>query len=223
MPVFLKDGRSVLFVHIPKTGGTSLEKLFTRSGWAMEGRVTPNTDADLYRRLRCSPQHFHLALLEQVFRLDRFDLVFLVTRDPVARFRSEYVMRNASPHFQPPSKQPDGSISTEPGPVSQFWDWAMARYDLDPYTLDNHLRPQSEFLVPGAEVYRMEDGLDAVAADLNGRFDLGLEGDLPHALRSRRLAGVRSSNVAVSPALLERIGEFYRSDYERLGYALSAG
>ena len=33
MPVFRQDGRAVLFVHVPKAGGSSLERLFAKSGW----------------------------------------------------------------------------------------------------------------------------------------------------------------------------------------------
>ena len=33
MPVFRQDGRAVLFVHVPKAGGSTLERLFAKSGW----------------------------------------------------------------------------------------------------------------------------------------------------------------------------------------------
>jgi hypothetical protein len=31
--VFRRDDKRVLFVHVPKTGGTSVEELFRRRGW----------------------------------------------------------------------------------------------------------------------------------------------------------------------------------------------
>lgn len=210
MPVFLKDGRAVLFAHVPKTGGTSLERLFGKSGWTMHLRASRRSDPDTFDLIRCSPQHYHATLLGELLHLDRFDARFLVVRDPIARFRSEYVMRH-------------GANARNAAPqVLSWWRWARARYDEDPFVHDNHLRPQTEFLLPDAEVYRLEDGLERVVADLNARFDLGLEGRLPRASHSRRV-GVSSDDVEVSPVLAAELADFYRADFERFGYPRPTG
>jgi hypothetical protein len=58
VPVMIKDGRSVLFIHIPKTGGTSVERLFKKSGWEQH---LPEMIADLNTRfdlgLRTTVKH----------------------------------------------------------------------------------------------------------------------------------------------------------------------
>ncbi len=206
MPIFARDGRTVLFVHVPKTGGTSVERLFVRSGWEMTHRATARTDPATFHTMRCSPQHYHGAMLEQMFRVDRFDAVFLITRDPVPRFRSEYVMRNA--------KDP----RTDAASVEQWAEAMLDRYAADPFVLDNHLRPQADYLVEGATVYRLEDGLEAMVADLNARHGLELRTKVPRSLHSNKRAGISSSEVEVSPALTARLAELYRVDYERFGY-----
>ncbi|WP_182525555.1 sulfotransferase family 2 domain-containing protein [Nocardioides dongkuii] len=208
MPIFLRDGRAVLFVHVPKTGGTTIERLFTRSGWKMRYRATARTQPEVFPFLRCSPQHYHAAVLEEMFVPERFETTFLLTRDPVARFRSEYVMRN--------TRDP----RTDAASVEQWADRALDRYRDDAYAFDNHLRPQSEFRVRGAEVYRLEDGMEAVVADLNERFGLGLDSEIPHSFHSAQRAGVASADVEVSPALTARLTDFYRTDYEAFGYPM---
>src|SRR6476661_3118822 len=90
----LKNDRAVLFVHVPKTGGSTIEKLFTESGWAMRWQATRDSAPRLFAHLRVSPQHYHGALLQELVKPSSFDLTFLVVRDPVARFRSEFAMRN---------------------------------------------------------------------------------------------------------------------------------
>ncbi|MFI2103371.1 sulfotransferase family 2 domain-containing protein [Isoptericola sp. NPDC019693] len=206
MPVFTRGERNVLFIHVPKTGGSAIEKHFVAAGWEMsyhDGRM-PKGYPNYLRR--CTPQHMHGALLKEIFRLRRFDAVFAVVRDPVARFRSEYVMRH---------KQ---ELTTSADAVEA---WALERFEkfaVNPYVHDNHIRPQVEFLVKRALVYRMEDGLDAAVGDLNERFDLGLPAEVARVRTSERTRGISSSDVEVSASLERRLEEFYGDDFRRFGY-----
>ena len=42
MPFFTKDDLKVYFVHIPKTGGSSVRKIFTDNNWKMHGAHNQN-------------------------------------------------------------------------------------------------------------------------------------------------------------------------------------
>ena len=206
MPIYFKDQRAVLFVHVPKTGGTTIETLFRRAGWAQRLRETRETNPRLMDVRRCSPQHYHAAVLQELFDPGRFDAVFLMVREPLARFRSEYIMR----HVRDPR--------SDAASVDAWATRLLARRREDPYVLDNHLRPQHEFVLPGAEVYRLETGIEAIVADLNARFDLGLATQVPLIQSSARRAGVPSSQVQLSDELLRELGELYAEDFGRFGY-----
>ena len=208
MPVMIKDERAVLFIHVPKTGGSTIERLFTDSGWQMHFRGTRKTEPDLFRFYRCSPQHHHAALLRELFAIGRFELSAAIVRDPIARFRSEFAMRN--------SELEHGDAAS----VSAWTDRVLARYERNPYALDNHLRPQTEFLLPGTATYRLEDGLEAMVSDLNERYDLGLTAEISHRLRSGK-KGLPSSKVDVPDEVVARLHEFYAADFEQLGYPAS--
>lgn len=206
MPVFTRDGRNVLFVHIPKTGGSAVERHFVDAGWAMtyhDGRMA--RDKPNYLRT-CTPQHMHGALLEETFRLKRFDAIFAVVRDPVARFRSEYVMRHKT------------DLSTNAATVEAWAEESFSRFEKNPFVHDNHIRPQVEFLVPRIRVYRLEDGLDAALADLDERYDLGVPTEVARVRTSEKTRGISSRDVEVSATLDERIRTFYAADVERFGY-----
>lgn len=207
MPMFIKDKRYVLFLHVPKTGGTSIERLFQASGWKVhlrDGRTGPGT-ANFARR--CSSQHMQAALLQEILDLKRFELVFMVVRDPIARFRSEYAMR---------LRDPEGVAETA---VDAWAEKMFRRYRRNPYVLDNHLRPQADFLLPGSRVHRLEDGLEPMVRSLDEEFGLGLEGELGREQHSQDRVGVSSRDVRISDALEARLRETYAADFSEFGYA----
>lgn len=209
MPVMVKDGRSVLFVHIPKTGGSTVEQLFTSAGWTTHLRETRKTDPAFFGLYRCSPQHLHAAVLRDLFKVSQFDLILSTVRDPVARFRSEFAHRHSGKLE---------AADADPDTVAAWAERVFARWAKNPYALDNHLRPQTEFLFPQSEIYRLEDGMEAMVADISARFDLDLSTEIPHRLRSEK-RGLPSSAVQVSPELRTRLHEFYAADYSALAYS----
>ena len=204
MPIFMKDQHRVLFVHVPKTGGTSVEQVFQRAGYrtfykdGSAGRHTINAVR------RNTPQHLHAAPLRELFTLSRFDVVFMLVREPLARFRSEYAMRMA-----------EGG-QTDAESVGRWADDVLGQYAENPHVLDNHLRPQSEFYLPGSLVYRLEDGIAPVIRDLNQRLGLGLGPQAPRAMAAK---GIASDDVKVSPELRQRLHAMYHADFERFGYS----
>ncbi|TGN66234.1 hypothetical protein EXE59_21460 [Nocardioides eburneiflavus] len=206
MPVLLKAGIAALFVHVPKTGGTSIERFFVQNGWSLDWRDGVAGEGTLNSYLKCSPQHVEARRLAELFRLEKFDLVFSTVREPIARFRSEYCMRNAA------------DLRTDPDSVDAWGESALAAYAADGFVFDNHLRPQHEFIVPGASVYRLEAGLQSMVEDLNARFDLGLTGDLPRASDREMENGVSSRDVVVSDRLEKRLRDLYARDFHDFEY-----
>ena len=151
MPLFQRDEKSLLYVHVPKTGGTAIEAFFQRNGFAAD-LLDTGGPGSFNRVRRCPPQHMEARLLEQVLRPGRCDYVFMTVRDPLARIVSEYRMR---------------ARGTPKIPKLPVWfDRAVARLADDPYAFENHLRPQAEFRLKDAEVFRQEDGLDRIVDKL---------------------------------------------------------
>ncbi len=212
MPIFRKDGRNILFIHVPKAGGTSVELVFKQSGYQrvyLDGKVGPHA---INHVRRCTPQHMHAAMLEMNFRLDRFDAIFMVVREPIARLRSEYLWRNR-----------DNSPSTDGAAVQKWAKATFKRYAADPFLFDNHIRPQAEFKLAGAQVYRLEEGMPAILADVDERWALGLNQEIPRARHGKEVVGHASHDVEVSPSLRRLATEFYRQDFAEFGYPLAGG
>lgn len=195
MPVIRISDKQVLFIHVPKTGGSSIEARLTELGPVQLGAQNARNG------FPCSPQHFHNTLLEQLFGAEDFDWAFMIVRHPVSRMVSQY-------RFEIHKRR-------LPRPAPPFTRWLsetlLARRD-NPYLRDNHMRPQHEFEAFGAEVFRFEDGLDAPLVAFGRAVGVAVEGVLHWRKRSAAMP------VAPSDADVALIRRAYAEDFERYGY-----
>ncbi|WP_084130467.1 sulfotransferase family 2 domain-containing protein [Demequina sp. NBRC 110055] len=210
MPIFRRDGVSILFVHIPKTGGSSVDDAFRDAGWSVALHDGGGGRDSLNRLRRCSPQHQHAAILESTLHVDRFDAIFTYVREPTRRVVSEYVWRARK------AAQPDVS-----GTAVEAWVRdSFAKVATNPYWFDNHLRRQHEFLVPGTHTFRFEDGIETGLARLAAATGLDIPLSAPHRLKGSAMTGIDATDVVLTDAARDMVIDFYRSDYERLGYPI---
>ena len=157
MPIFRAGEKLVYYAHVPKCGGSAV-------GWYLDERFGPLAFTDrrhtaqpaAARWSRTSPQHIDRGSLARLFPQGFFDAVFTIVRHPVARIVSAY-------HFQ---LEVEASIPQDTG----FSDWLAdleEQLEEDPFAFDNHVRPMSDIVPEGAQVFHMEHGLDALV----GWFD----------------------------------------------------
>lgn len=199
MPFVEAQGRRVLFVHIPKTGGTSIEEAMEAVGpLRLCARAIP-------KALKVPPEHLTYPDLESLLGDDYFDYAFTVVRDPYARLESEYRMR---------------SILSSQGlwgamPRFSIWlDNALETVRRDRSHLANHFRPQVDFLGKAVKAFRYEDSLEAAVSEVGRATGLSLR--LPGV---RRLDGASFAGVIRWQAHdVQRVNDFYRDDFETLGY-----
>ncbi len=202
MPIFFKAGRAIFFAHIPKTGGSTIEWKFMKSDYELS--YLDMDAAGLNRFRLCSPQHMDASQYARIFDLSKFDFMFAVVREPISRLKSEMAMRLQT-DFQNDTAENDQWVLD-----------GFKRYETNGYVYDNHLRPQSEFIIPGVEVFRFEDGFDTIFSSLEGKHPgLSIVPDNAH-IRSRiERSGFSSSDVKLSDDVIKRVKDFYIADYER--------
>ena len=198
MPAYRFKEKTILFIHIPKSGGTSLKN------WL--GDHAPQS---LYLNQKMEvlplvPQHFHSEILNALFAPGFFDYSFCVTRNPYARALSEYNYRISIPRLR---------NRVLPKPSLETWlRRYFNRYQSDHYLLSNHLRPQHEFPIEGTEVFRLEDGLQPLREKLCELTGIPMSEEIRHDNRSKKTR----SNLTEANA--ELIHEFYARDFEVFGY-----
>lgn len=195
MPLIRINGRTVFFVHIPKTGGTSMENTLAGVGQIALHRK-PFSDW-------IPPQHWHAEIYSITVPAGFYDMGFLVCRNPYTRLVSEFRHRARKDRVR----------------SAGFDRWAAAildAYSRDPYMLYNHIRPQSEFHAQGIEIHRFEDGLQAAIDRIADFCGLSKPPKMRQDNVSPRLT------VEMSKATAKRIASFYAADFNRFGYEPAA-
>lgn len=216
MPLARIGGTILFFVHIPKTGGTSVEAYLRAKGaLALHG-----TRADWSR---CTPQHIHRELYAEMVPPEFYDHGFAILRDPMARLVSEFRMRAEPirPKFRPlgalrlarnrAAGRPTYGVRV--GARVDYLDfdaWVpriFAAQGRDPFVKDNHIRPQAEFVDPAHRLFRLEDGLDPVFRWIDAQTGTP---PAPGAFHERRSAPLP---VSCAPETAALVREFYAADY----------
>jgi hypothetical protein len=201
MPILRYGEQRVLFIHIPKTGGTAIEFWLRQIG-QLDFFEPASSDG-----FRVSPQHLTMADHLALSPTADWDFAFAVIRNPYDRIRSEYHWRTGIEY------RASGVWPNYSNWVERALRDAVTRH---PTLLDNHIRPQFDFLGETVEVFRYEDGLEEARRAVCKL--LGVESpadELPH-LRVPE----SHSTASLSPRALLAVNRFYAADFEFLGYDL---
>ncbi|MCG3168963.1 MAG: hypothetical protein CALGDGBN_00473 [Pseudomonadales bacterium] len=209
MPVFYDGVRTLFFFHVPKCGGTTVESALRNSGYKMSYFDGGGGRDSVNRVLRCSPQHWQGSLVRAAFKTQCFNLLFMIVRDPLARIKSEFLMRNRGRSHEE---------LTDPLFFSLWLDDAFSRYKKNPFAYDNHLRPQVDFYIHENVIYKFEMGFHSIFEDLSERIDCKVNYDGMRLLESKKNFGISSDEVNVSSYDEGRIRLFYQEDYKLFGY-----
>lgn len=218
MPLYRINDRTVLFLHVPKAGGTSVHRFLSAHGASV-----PDVKAREQTWAPCPPQHFHAALCRQIIPEALPDLVFSVVRHPARRLESEFFYRHLRRgrtrsigfdfRIRPFAAMDDAARSR------YFTRWAtdaLRRHARDPFHLSNHLRPQVEFVDwPGIVTYRLEDGLTAALVDLAARLDLPPPADAPRENVGGSKLGAAEGRLHWPSPLRQQVRKVYAADFAR--------
>lgn len=204
MPIFLSA--NILLIHIPKTGGTSIEnQLYDR-----EQTNNRRTVATFYSENRASGvsynlQHFTWADLKQALgkRINDFKLIFTVVRNPYDRLVSE---------FHSKVKKTDYKSLAE---LQQKFEEFCDQLTQGKYINDNHQTPQFKFLIDDHEKIPPEIVVlhfETLASDFKDLFGYDLQ---YHDYKTNRLTTCFHHYTDRAKNLIRK---FYQRDFELLNY-----
>ncbi len=198
MPIVKAAGKRIFFAHIPKTGGSSLEKyLVDRFGQELAMRWRE----DEKQRGIISPSH-HLSAddLLDVLEFD-LDAYFAVVRNPFKRTISQFKFQTGH----------GNSIPSKFG-FSTWLRIMMRCVEIDKRVYRNHIRTQDEMTPKDSVIFKMEDGFAPVIAWLDEITGTTSDLEVGHHLKSVEIP------VKIHRSDVELIQKFYAVDYEKFGY-----
>ncbi|WP_432472047.1 sulfotransferase family 2 domain-containing protein [Amphritea sp. HPY] len=214
MPIFSKGNKRLFLIHIPKSAGSSVEKVAKRYGWQESFSERGKSLGDL-QYYRSTPQHLHASVLEKIFDFEKFNAVIMVVRNPYVRFKSEYYwqVRQGITRLMP----------------SVWIEDTLCKYSDNKYIYDNHIRPQSEFLLSfeDLQVFKLEDDGVRKAEEVFLNLSpagLSVEGIVQNF--KRNFLGETREKVSIKDEGVEAefyscrsvIYDFYKKDYELFSY-----
>lgn len=200
MPAIQINTKLVLFIHIPKTGGTSVTRWFQGLG-----RVRLHSDGKP-EGLRCTPQHLTWPDIDAMWGCDDFDYAFAIARNPFTRMESEFAMH---------SRLRANSMFGGQLHFSSWLERSLNDTRVNPYLMDNHLRPQWNFVSDRLKLFRFEQGMDRILAQVAADLGIDPPPETPHALGRAKDA---SRDFIWDRADILRMQEHYRLDFQHFGY-----
>jgi hypothetical protein len=191
--------RLVLFIHIPKCAGTSVETMLSRHPSCSGVHCIEMGENNAFNAAAfCSPQHFHSELLQAIFILERFDFIFTIIRDPLSRLLSEHTMRIQRQDI--PEQ-----------PFDEWYRWVRVQRLDDPFVFDNHLRPAFEFILNQCHVFELGDGLSNIWQNVCKL--ISIEPEASQIQRIKPCGGINESPMSVSIETKKLIASDYERDY----------
>jgi len=196
MPISYKH--KFKFIHIPKTGGSSIENIFDL--FHEENLWVPRFTHKI-QECHFAPQHFPHALINH-FKPECVDYFsFAVVRNPFNRIISEYFYINKSFEGKPINNFNEDQFNT-------WLDTNLIKFDID------HKLPQSSFLdVPVDMVLKLEN-IDEDFKKLNEV--LGTNFKMDHTNKST----VNKNKIveSLSKDTKGKIYNIFKKDFENFGY-----
>ena len=200
--IFTKQGIKILFIHIPKTGGTTFTEAMTDLGWEPSFCIRGKSLNEI-SHLKTTPQHYHARILKRIFNLNEFDLKLAIIRNPFERTKSEFYWQNRKRKHHP---EPEAWFRT-----------TKEGYAKNKYIFDNHIRPQTHFIAPETEIFKLEQNgiISAIDRCQNLMKSQTQQSPETHAALEVPSAGksIRKEEVEVQfEKIKEEINDFYQSD-----------
>jgi hypothetical protein len=198
MPIFEIKQNKILFIHIPKTGGSSIKDWLASQTLMYLYNENPNH----HRLLRTSPQHLSIRTIKELFGESIWSWSFAIIRNPYEKMESEFFYR-----------------CRQPNDYQYFSQWLIEylnQYQDDPFILDNHLRPQNYFVDKSVMLFKFEHSIEVVVNEISRKFNL----PVPSNLSQNRVEAAPRKTVIWTQEARKLFNAQYALDFEFFDYEM---
>jgi hypothetical protein len=219
MPVYHRH--RLVHIHIPKTGGTAIERFFHEIGDMARGAEPWLGRARLGGRWY-ELQHLTWQELSSLSGLPLEEYAsFAVVRDPYERMVSDHLWRNAiaAGHPDSPIRSFDSFaafVRSIPPDLDARWTEFIDGADRREANFLIHVRPQHHYVFDDDAKRHVDDLLRFEALDRDLGISLGRHGLVVDGIRRPQQ---RDMSEFYDRELLDRVNAVYARDFDQLGYA----
>ncbi|PMK74235.1 hypothetical protein BCT94_10620 [Vibrio breoganii] len=195
MPITYNEKKElVLFIHIPKTGGTTVENYFNI-------KSVLYSDSSINTFFKTNLQHLSCDQLKSIGVEHLSEKSFMIVRNPLDKIISEYFWYRQRSSYHRLVLNFDAYVK-----------FVFDKYKSDNSYADNHIRPQYMFELESTQVYKFEDGFESILKSIETDFDLKVFGSLKVHNKSKR------KRLNILPSTLESIFNMYETDFYKYNY-----
>ena len=206
MTLLIRDNAYILFLHVPKCGGSSVVDMFASYGFSpqLQMRGLPPQDCFFV-----SPQHQTTATLKNIINQDKLTDMFILVRNPYARIKSEFkwAYRNT------PSKN-----------LPDFNEWvlnSLNQASVKNFYNDNHFRPAIDFIESDrpCRIFKLEDGIEFI-----DEYYLQGQGSTVASKRVHSKNSLafqhKAPDLILNDESIRTVNHFYKNDFSAFGYKI---
>ncbi|WP_273347006.1 sulfotransferase family 2 domain-containing protein [Alteromonas australica] len=203
MPLYLNEKQAVLFLHIPKTAGTTIETWLENSGKFEQLLFSQKKPDDL----NVTPQHLGYDTLAKLTHgIKRpIEYKFAIVRNPFDRLVSEFFYRTKL-----------NNINLGNSPEDLFSSWVvhnLTKYKRNKSIFDNHLRPQSYYVDKDVQIFKFEDGIQNIINTIGKALEIDVNGQIEAKKVSEK------KEVVWDKSSVRLVLETYAEDFEKFEYS----
>lgn len=197
MPFYTKNNKTIFFSHIPKTGGSSVDRYLIQAKYIRTFYGGSNTK---------SLQHRHTLDNDLIEEKSKYNIIyeFAVFRNPLERLLSEFFMRSATHTNKTDTDFHNFAVNI------------LNQYELNNHINDNHIRPQSEFINENMDIFKFNNWSTLI--EKLKVFDIEFSDTFPHinhATDYKNTLYFSSEILGWKPKkeTEDIVKEFYKEDY----------
>lgn len=209
MPIFRINGQMHYFAHVPKCGGNSVTRYLEERFGPIDLHQDPHNKVPVeWHWSKISMAHVPVVTLQAMFPEDWIVSSFAVVRHPMRRLVSAFFFARHTEKRLPPSVG-----------ISEWFLDTAARLEKNPFLEGGHLIPQTAMVPKGAQVFRLEDGLDQIVPHLDSLAG-NQDGPRSIAVRNKGRWRDKDTEPELSPEAFSVAMQLYADDFARFGYAV---
>ena len=206
MPIINLNKKKILFIHIPKSAGSTIEDNIINNGISLTHLIRKNSTSVI------SPQHYTRNDYIKEFGVKYFDHSFAIIRDPVERFVSAFTFNSHKISIFKSLNNFINDLKSNNFYVNKF---------------DNHFVPSSEFILNDTKLFYLDEQiieniktyLEKILERklyfknmfINKGTDLKYSSNYFKTIIKRLL--IRKPKSLLNPEIRSKIKDLYRDDY----------